>query len=183
MAKGVFNPIVPTEDDIYLGEGIYYKNYGEVDEEVIGATRGGSKLEIDKVIREMNYDGAFGPVRDLRRYERYVPRFNYNLLKMNHESLLYGLPADYSDQGDYYEITFRLNIELTDYMTNMAFVGKNQAGKALIIIIYNVLNDGNISLEFKEKDELFSEMQMTGHYPSDDALDVPIDIRHYDVAA
>lgn len=180
--EGVFTPEIPTDEDILLGEGIFYANYidGLSSEPVIGATRGGSKLEIDKIIREINFDGAYGPVKELRRYERYVPRFMVNLLKNTYVSLAYGASTTVVDQGDYQEISFRINIEDADYLTNIAFVGNRQDGRACIIIIHNVLNDGNISLDFKEKDELTSELQYTGHYLPSTPTTVPLEIWEYE---
>jgi hypothetical protein len=183
MAKGVFTPEIPTDNDILLGEGVFYADYGEVGEAIIGATRGGSKLEVERVIREMPFDGAYGPHKGLRRYERYAPKFTVNLLKMTYLSLSYGMPCDTSDEGNYHELVFRLNIEDADYLTNIAFVGKKHDGKPCIIIIYNALNDGNISLDFKEKDEVVGEMQYTGHYDDSTPTTPPLEIRDYDVAA
>jgi len=182
MAKGVFTPQVPTDNDIMLGEGIFYKNYG-TDDEVIGATRGGSKLELEIKLRAMPYDGAYGDTKDLKRYERYVPRFMVNLLKMTYESLAYAMPMTVTDRGDYHEMAFDLEIADADYLTNIAFVGQKHDGKPCIIIIENPLNDGNITLDFKEKDELVTELQYTGHYLAAAPTTVPLKIRDYDVAA
>lgn len=181
MAKGVFTPEVPIDNDILLGEGVFYADYGEVGQAVIGATRGGSKLEVERVVREMPYDGAYGQQKGLRRYERYAPKFVANLLKMTYLSLSYGVPCDTSDEGDYHELVFRLNIEDTDYLTNIAFVGKKLDGKSCIILLYNVLNDGNISMDFKEKDEVVSEQQYAAHYDSSTPTTPPLEIRDYDV--
>ena len=94
-----------------------------------------------------------------------------------------GVNADYSDEGDYKEITFRINIEDTDYVDNIAFVGNKLDGKPCIIIVENVLNDGNIEYEHKEKEELVGEMTYTGHYLRT-ALTTPVfEIREYDVVA
>lgn len=182
MAKGVFTPTVPTDNDIMLGEGIYYADYGEVGEAIIGATRGGGKVEIDKVIREIPYDGAYAETKGLRRYERYVPRFMVNMLKMTYESLAYAMPMTVVDEGDYHSMTFNLNIEDSDYLTNIAFAGFKLDGKGTIIIIHNPLNDGNISLDFKAKDEVVSELQYTGHYLKTTPTTPPIEIWDYDVA-
>jgi hypothetical protein len=63
MPKGVFTPEVPADNDLLLGEGIVYINYGEAGEAIIGATRDGSKYEEEKVIRTMQYDGAYGKTK------------------------------------------------------------------------------------------------------------------------
>lgn len=182
--QGVFVPVVPDDNDLLLGEGIWYINFidGESSEPILGATRGGCKVEIDKIIRDMMYDGAYGPTFDLRRYERYVPRFMINLLKMTYTSLTYGTVSDSTDQGNYHEIAFRLNIEDSDYLTNVTFVGKKHDGTDCIIIIKNVLNDGNISFDFKEKDEIVTEMQYTGHYLRTTPTVPPIEIWEYKAA-
>lgn len=177
--EGVFTPIVPADSDILLGEGIYYADYGEVGQAIIGATRGGSKVEIEKVIKEMEYDGAYGHTKELRRYTRYVPRFMVNLLKMTYTSLGYAMPMDSTDLGDYKEMVWRLNIEDTDYLTNITFVGNKHDGTEVIIKILNPLNDGNIVLDFKEKDELVSELQYTGHYAAATPTTPPILIWEY----
>lgn len=181
MSVGLFNPQVPTDNDIGLGEGIVYFDLDEVTEAVIGACRGGNKIEIDKIIREMPFDGAYGPHKSLRRYERYVPRLIVNLLKISYLSLAYAMPVTVTDMGDYHQIDFRLNIEDTDYSNNVAFVGQKLDGKAIIAYFYNALNDGNISFEFKEKDEVTSEMQYTAHYASNALTTVPFEFRDYDV--
>lgn len=181
MAKGVVTPTVPLDDDLFLGEGVIYANLGELSEAVVGATRGGSKIEVDKVFRSMPYDGAYGENRGMRRYERYVPKLIATILKQTYELLEIAMPVTVTESTNYRDIDFRLNIEDTDYLTNIAFVGKKHSGVQCIIIIYNPLNDGNITFEFKEKDEVSSEMTYTGHYDRSTPTVPPIEIWDYDV--
>ena len=180
--KGVYETQVPSDNDILLGEGIYYLNFVDIDNRgtVLGATRGGSKLEIEKKIREMAYDGAYGKSKNLRRYERYVPRFMVTLLKMTYETLAYGTSCDVTDKGDYHEMRFRVNIEDTDYIDNITFVGVKHDGMPCVITLENVLNDGNIEFDFKEKDEITSELQYTAHYLSTAMATPPIKIWEFD---
>src|SRR4030065_930841 len=165
MPKGVFTPTVPDDSEIYLGEGIVYADYEEVTQYLIGATRDGSKYEEERVIRKMPFDGAYGSYQGLRRYERRVPRLIVNFLKFTYLNIVKGLPGvTVTDRGDYHEIAFDLEIADADYLTNIAFVGQTHEGKVIVIKIFNPLNDGNINLNFKEKDEVVSPMQYTGHY-------------------
>jgi hypothetical protein len=169
MAIGVFNPAVPeSAKDILLGEGIVYKNYGESGEAIIGATRSGSKLEIDRSIKEIKFDGAYGPVKGMRRYERFVAKLIINFLKLTYTNLAYGLPITVSDgsdkDGTYKKISFDLEIAAADVLTNVAFLGYKENGDYCIIIIENALNIDKLSLDFKEKDEVTSEMSYTGFY-------------------
>lgn len=178
--KGVFNPVAPSDNDLLLGEGVYYYNYELAGEGILGATAGGSKFEIVKEIRDIPVDGLYGKGFGLKRFARYVPRFIVNLLKVNYETLTLGNNADYTDMGDYKEVSFRINIEDTDYLDNLAFVGNKLDGKPVIIIIENVLNDGNIELERKAKEEIVTEMTYTSHYLRTALTTSTVEIREYD---
>jgi hypothetical protein len=168
MAIGVFTPTVPSATDILLGEGIIYKNYGVAGSAIIGATRGGGKLEITKKINEMKYDGAYGLTKTLRRYDRFEVKLTVNFLKINYVNLAYGLPVTIADgtdvDGTYKKLTFDMDIVAADVLSNVAFVGQKDDGKQCIIIVDNALNIDNINMDFKEKDELTSEMTYTGFY-------------------
>lgn len=184
MAIGVFSPAVPaTSKDIMLGEGVVYKNYGEVGEAIIGATKGGSKLSIDKKIKDIKFDGAYGSTKGLRRYERYEAKMSINFLKLNYVNMAYGLSVTVTDgtdkDGTYKEIAFDIEIAAADVLTNIAFVGQKQDGTQCMIILENALNIDKIDIDFKEKDELASEMTYTGFYTYAAPTVPPIKIREY----
>lgn len=182
MPYGYFEVEPPNDDDILLGEGVYIKNYG-TDDEIMGATMGGSKVEITRVVREMPFDGAYGKYFDLRRFETYEPRFVINFLKMNYTLLTYGTSTTVTDMTTYQKVNFRLNIEDADYIDNIAFVGKKHSGKQCIIILENLLNDGNIVWEHKEKTEIVGEMTYTSHYLRTALTTPTIKIFDYDLVA
>lgn len=71
MPKGVVTPTVPTANDIVLGECKLYGNYGLTTQTELGATQGGVKADFERVIKEIKFDGAYGPVKGLRRYETF----------------------------------------------------------------------------------------------------------------
>ena len=183
MAIGVFNPSIPTANDIMLGEGIVYKNYGEVGESIMGATRGGSKLDIDRPIKEINFDGAYGQTQGLRRYEKFIPKLVINFLKLTYSNFIHGMPVTVSDgsdlDGTYKEITFDLDINASDVLTNLTFVGQKHDGKACLIKLKNALNIDSINLDFKEKDELTAEMTYTGFYSASTPSVPPLEIWDY----
>lgn len=183
MAIGVFTPTVPAASDIMLGEGVVWKNYGQAGVALIGATRGGGKVEITKKINDMKYDGAYGLTKTLRRYDRFEVKMTISFLKINYVNLAYGLPvtiADGTDQdGTYKKLTFDMDIVAADVLTNVAFVGQKHDGKQCIIIINNALNIDNINMDFKEKDELTSDMTYTGFYAYATPTVPPIQILDY----
>lgn len=60
MAVGVAVPTVPVANDVILGEFKLYQNYGLPSELLLGSTRGGAKLSVDRKIKEIKFDGAYG---------------------------------------------------------------------------------------------------------------------------
>jgi len=169
MATNTFSPaVIEKAKDLFLGEGVLYKDYGEAGEVVIGATRGGSKLEIERVIKEVEYDGAMGPTKGMRRTEKFIVKLVINFLKLTYTNLAYGLNvtvSDGSDQdGTYKKIAFNTTFSDTDVLDNITFKGYKADGTYCIITVENALNINNIDLEFKEKDEVVSEMTYTGFY-------------------
>jgi hypothetical protein len=169
MATNTFSPaVIEKAKDLLLGEGVLYVNYEEDGQAVIGATRGGSKLEIDWSKKEVDYDGSMGPTKGMRRTERFVAKFVINFLKLTYTNLAYGLNVTVSDgtdqDGTYKKISFNLTFASTDVLKNITFVGYKADGTYCIIKLENAFNMDNISLEFKEKDEVVSEMTYTGFY-------------------
>lgn len=181
MASGVNTPTIPDADDILLGEGVVYVNYGEAGEAIIGATQSGSKFVIDVKFIDPKVDGAYGPIKGLKRVEKMVPHLIINFLKLTYVSLAYGVPCTVTDKGDYHQIDFRLNIEAADVVKNVAFIGAKHGGKACKIIVKNALNVGNIDLNYKEKGEVTSEMDYEGLYAYATPTTPPFEIYEYDV--
>ena len=64
MPVGVVTTTTPVANDIILGEFKAYYNYGLPTQLLIGATQGGCKIDINRVIEEIKFDGAYGPCLD-----------------------------------------------------------------------------------------------------------------------
>lgn len=170
MSTNVFSPAVPEKaKDILLGEGAAYKNLDEDGEALIGATRGGSRLEMDWVKGTMEYDGAIGPTQGMRRSHRLVPKLIINFLKLSYINLAYGLNVTISDgadeDGTYKKISFDTDFASTDVLTNVGFKGYKASGEYCKCKVENALNIDSITLEFNEKDEVVGEITYTGFYP------------------
>lgn len=183
MANGVFNPnVIEKANDIMLGEGAVYVDYGEAGEDIIGATQGGSKVDIGIDIKEIPYDGSYGPTKGLRRYIRFVPKLVVNFLKLTYATFNCGLPTTTTDgtdaDGTYKKTVFRLNYESTDVKTNISFKGYKQDGKVCLIKLLNALNIDKVSLEFKGE-EVVAQMTYTGFYTYAAPTTPPIEIWDY----
>ena len=178
---GVVTPIVPSANDILLGEGVVYVNYNEAGEAPNWCDSGGSKFTLDIKLIDPKVDGMYGPVKGLKRVEKMIPHLNINFLKLSYVSLAYGVPCTVTDRGAYHEIAFNLNIEAADVLKNVAFIGQKHDGKACKIIVKNALNVGNIDLNFKEKGEVSSDMDYEGMYAYATPTTPPFEIHDYDV--
>jgi hypothetical protein len=89
MAVGLVETTVPVANDIIMGEFKAYANYGLNTQVLLGATRDGCKIDIERVIKEIGFDGAMGPTLDtdgipLVRYEKLIGRCTINNLYLKY---------------------------------------------------------------------------------------------------
>jgi len=168
-----------TPENLVLGAGAIYFNYGEVSEAVIGATRGGSTFTVEREIREVEQDGALGPIMGLRQKTRIVPILKVNAMELTTTTLpkFYAGMTVTTSNPNYDVVTEDSDIVAGDYLTNVAFVGENLAGEDVVIIIKNALGDGALEAAAEHKNELVPEVQFTGHYASSALTTVPYEIR------
>jgi len=182
---GVMGTTIPNAQDILLGEGVVYKDYGEGTSAVIGATRGGSRLSVEKPVRVIAYDGSYGPTKNMRRIEMYIVKLIINFLKLTYTNLVYGLSMTVSDgtdqDGTYKKMNFDLEIAAADVLTNVTFKGQKHSGEVTLIKVLNALNISPIKWEFKSKDEIVSEMTYTGFYFAATPTVPPLEIWDYTV--
>lgn len=181
MAEGVVSPSVPYSDDITLGEGIVYIHYDEVGETEFTHTAGGIEYVEDVTYIDPVVDGVYGSTRGHKRTERRVPRFNINAGKLTYDNLFTGIPHTQTDAGAYYSTRLDLGYSASDVVDNLAFVGKTHDGKTVSIKIENIINDGNIEMEFKEKSEVVCKMQYTGFAEAATPTTIPSTLVKYDV--
>lgn len=176
--EGVVTPQLPSSDDITLGEGTVYIHYDETEETEFTHTAGGIEYVEECSYIDPVVDGVYGSVRGLKRTNMRQPRFNINVGKLTYDNLFQGIPHTQTDMGAYYKTRLDLDIVAGDLIDNLTFVGKTHSGKTTTIKIENVLNDGNIEMEFKEKSEIICKMQYSGY--SSDGITIPSTIIKYD---
>jgi hypothetical protein len=75
MSVNAVIPTIPVANDLIAGEFKAYLNYNTPLQTLIGATRDGCKVDIIRTIKELSFDGAYGPTLDsdgvpLVRYTR-----------------------------------------------------------------------------------------------------------------
>lgn len=133
----------------------------------IGATRGGSAFTIEQEIRDMAVDGAKGPVKGGRRITKVNAKLEVNFVEFTPSLLNMALPGSTTTEEalTHMEIKRALQIALTDYKTNIALIGEvSGSGDPIIIILDNVLADGNFEITAADNDESVLKVQFTAHF-------------------
>lgn len=167
-----------------LDAGAVYLNYGEDNEALLGATRGGNVFLVEQEVREMPVDGARGPMKGARRIITIRPRITANLLEIDADALLVMLPGsaktDYpSAEAKTHDAIKRIrDIIDGDYLTNVAIIGKiSGADEDFIGIIKEALSDENMELTTADKEEGVIAVTFTGHFSPAKLSEEPWEIR------
>lgn len=89
MSITAVDPTIPVANDVIMGEFKAYANYGLPTQTLLGATRDGCKVDIERTIKELAFDGAYGPTLDsdgvpLVRYEKLIGRITLNNLYLKY---------------------------------------------------------------------------------------------------
>lgn len=165
--------------NIILGNGVFYFNWGEPSEAIIGVSDGGGTFTVEREYKDIEFDGTYGSVKGMMRKINIVPTLNMNILEINSGNLekFFGLTT--SAETGYTEVTEGVAISATHYLTNVAFVGKRHDGNNIAVILYNALGNGNIEMAFENKEEVTMSVQYTGTYDPTDLEAVPYEIRFY----
>ena len=141
---------------------------------LIGATRGGNQFIIEQEIREMEVDGARGPVKGSRRITmvkasltcNFIEHTLTNLKRMlvGSDSAVFETTWDAITRGDF-------KIADTDFLSDVTIVGDVSGDTALgecAIKLSDVIADGNFELSFTDKEEGVIAVTFTAHFdPSD----------------
>lgn len=166
-----------TAENLLLDAGAFFVNY-EIDTDtfdtavtagkLLGATRGGGQFEATPEIRKLEVDGVKGAAKGLTVIDSWEVKMTANVLEVTKEGLARALTAsevDTSSNEDFDIIKAKNNIELTDYIDNITWIGK-KSGTAdpVIIQIYNAINTTGLSLQTQDKDEAVIAMEFEGHY-------------------
>lgn len=179
---------------LQLGAGVYIKNYDiKKDYEgnkanIIGMTAGGGSFSAVPTIRQIEADGKRGAVKGLDVLDEWVVTMTANVKELTADVLQMALTAAKktaaTDPAGYTQISPKSDIEATDYLENIAWVGRiSGSNKPIIIIIYNALATNGLSLTFADKSEAVAALTITGHYSMDDLEKPPFDIFYPNVEA
>ena len=150
-----------TPKNIMLGAGTIHKGLTFADgkwnfeESLIGATSGGSKLSIKPEFYTVPVDGALVKVKGLEHKVGEVATLEVNFLEMTPEILkmcVVGDVAASTDYEGYSEIKSRARVQESDYIKDLAYVGKKTDGTPIIIIFGQAICTSGLEVEGKNKE-------------------------------
>lgn len=150
-----------TPKNLMFGSGAYYKNLkyseGAWSGEVLGATSGGGKLTITQEFLDAELDGASVLVRGAKNKVGEMASIETNLTEFK-EGLLVDalhLAEDTSEAVEgFKKFTTKDNLEDSDYLENIAFVGALNDGRNIIVIMENAFCTSAFEIETKNKTQV-----------------------------
>lgn len=173
-----------TAKSLLLDAGAFFKNYDvETDDyesakaagKLIGATNGGGEFNAVPTIRQIEIDGVKGKAKGLEVVDSWDVYLKATVIEIKESVIKSALCAADVDNSDdeYNKITARNNLELSDYIDNITWVGTlSGSDKPVIIQVYNAIDTSGLTLSVTDKNQATVEMQFNGHYDTDD-LDTP----------
>ena len=148
----------------------------------LGATRGGATFDPQKEERQIEVNGARSPIIAMSRVDRVEPILTVQLLEMaDFGTLRLALgqaDAEVTPSG-FNKVTPRMDINLDDYIPNIALLAKTSEDnqeKPMIIVLRNVKVVENATLTFEDPGELAPEVSFAASNSIDKAFDVPYTI-------
>lgn len=176
-----------TADSLLLDAGAFFKDYELGTDtpqtaiaagKLIGATQGGGEFSAVPTVRQIEIDGVKGRAKGLEIIDDWDVYIKANVVEVKQETIKAALAASKtSEVENYTKIQAVNNLELTDYIDNITWVGTlSGSDKPVIIQIFNALDTDGLKLTTKDKGETVIEMTFYGHYAQDDLQSPPFAI-------
>lgn len=152
-------------------------------EKSLGATAGGGSFTAVPELRNIleGVDGAGGSIKGGRVIDNWEVKLTFTLKEMTAESFQLAIGASNikkaTASNKYDTVTAKNVIELSDYLSNICFLG-TQVGSDLPIIIEvkNALSIGGCNFTFADKDTGGLEIEMEAHFDLNKMEEVPFAI-------
>lgn len=185
-----------TAKKLLLDAGAFYKDYdltkaynAQTATTLIGATQGGGSFSAVPTVRKIEIDGVKGNAKGMQAIDEWVVTMTANVKEVTAENMALALGA--ADTASATEtgvtgstkVTARNEIKLTDYCTNITWVGRlSGSDKPVIIVVKNALSLNGLSLTMADKAEANIPLTVTGHYDAANLDSPPFEIYYPTVA-
>lgn len=165
-----------------MDAGAIYKNLtydavtGEFTGTLLGATAGGNEFALAQEIRSMEADGVKGPTKGHVVIDSETPTLTVNLKELTASNIALAIAgSEINSDTNYDIITSKKLIELSDYLQNIAFVGRLKGSqKPIVIVIDNAISLEGLTITTSDKNEAIVPVVFTGH--EDDTGESPYKI-------
>lgn len=156
-----------TTQNLIIDSGAVYINYGESNQRLLGATRGGNSFTVEQEIRTMEFDGVRGQMVGSHRLLGSIPKIMANIVEWEWQTFLDILPGATKANigGTHYRITRSIKTLVdSDYLTNVAIVGECTASDTNLVVcgIYKAIQLENVEFPFNDKDETVASVTFSG---------------------
>lgn len=175
-----------TKNNLQLDAGALYKNYdpstdtpSTASSKLIGATVGGSTIAIVPEVRQISVDGVKGPTKGFEVFDSWTVTLTANLKEVTKGSveLALGTTTENSSLTGYKKIVINPDVEDTDYIGNITWIGKiSGETKPMMIVLHNVLCTNGFNFTVADKSEGQIPVTLTAHYDVSDLDTIPVDI-------
>lgn len=169
-----------TPQNLLIDAGAIYTNYGLASEALLGATSGGNEFQVVVKTRDVKVDGLKGTVKGLTRIVSTDVTLKANMLEVTSETLRIALMASVDSSGaDYDVITGKTEILLTDYIDNIALVGRiSGSSKPVVIMLKNALSSDGIKFSNKDNTDNILPITFTASIDPNTPTVSPYEIRY-----
>ncbi len=177
-----------TAKNLLMNAGAFIKNFDPAEDfdtavaagKLIGATKGGGEFSAVPAVRQIEVDGVSGRAKGLEVIDSWEVYLKATVLEVTEETIKQSLCASAVDTNyneSYEAIKAKNEIELEDYIDNIAWVGTlSGADKPVVIIVKNALSTDGLKLTVQDKNEATIAMTFYGHYTQDDLDSPPFEI-------
>lgn len=178
-----------TAENILLGAGAMYANL-EFDEdgflelneeglpkgEALGATSGGNEFTVEQEWYQPEIDGVVTSVKGLDIITMHNAQLVTNLKEFTVENIKRAIAvADVDETNKHYDvITPRSTVKDSDYIDNIAYVGRKSKGnKPIIILLENALSIEGLSSSFEDEGDNTLPITFRASAEAEDAGEKP----------
>lgn len=151
----------------------YFSAELNLEDTIIGATSGGSKVTIKPEVTDVEVDGALVKVKDFSIKTGETASMEINFIEINQEimkSAIIGEILDV-DHNDFEIMATKPDIEEDDYFDNITFVGKTLDKRDIIVIMGNAICTSGFETEGKNKEAGIGKYTFESHADLDSDLD------------
>ena len=152
--------------------------------EPIGATSGGSTVNVEQEYRTIEIDGVFTDAVGTKMLQSSTASMEVNIKAITAETIKMGINGTIST-GDgktapegAQVVTGKGTLENSDYIQNVALVGKySGSDDPIIVILDNVLSDGGLEFSVEDNNEAIVTMTLKAHADAGQVADRALPMR------